>query len=144
MTVAQFIVEDFHKNTLDSLDPETVRQIRRKVLFAGAKVIEKETQTYIYDEHRMSGDMSRSVKQSDIHEDIDGIWVEIYPQGSDRRGVSNEMKNKIIIIGYNSRASGKSTRIKDPYVKKLRDRVEPRVLAVMEYQFNLCMEELNR
>lgn len=144
MTVAQFVVEDFHKNTLDMLDPETVRQIRKKVLWAGAKVVEKETQTYIYDEHRASGDLSRSVRQSDIHEDIDSCWVEIYPQGNDRRGVSNEMKNKIIINGYYSRASGKSTRIKDPYVKKLRDRVEPRVLAVMEYQFNLCMEELNR
>ena len=141
--MARFIVDDFHTSTLDALDPQKVREIRRKVLWAGAKVIEKETRNYIYDEHRESGDMSRSVAQSEVHEDLDATWVEVGPEGYDARGVSNELKNKIIIDGYYSKASG-TKKIKDPYVKKLRDRMEPRILSVMEYQFTLCMEEINK
>lgn len=140
--MAKFIVEDFHRTELDQLDPQKVREIRKKVLWAGAKVVERETRDYIYDEHRESGDMARSVAQTDVHEDLDETWVEIYPQGYDSRGVSNEMKSKIIIDGYYSKGTG-TKKIKDPYVKKLRSRLEPRILAVMEYQFNLCMDELS-
>lgn len=141
--MAKFVVDDFHKTELEQLDPMKMREIRKKVLWAGAKVVERETRDYIYNEHRASGDMARSVAQSDIHEDLDSVWVEIYPQGNDARGVSNEMKNKIIIDGYYSKATG-SKKIKDPYVKKLRSRLEPRILSVMEYQFQLCMDELNK
>lgn len=141
--MAQFIVEDFHKTELDQLDPQKVREIMRKVVWAGAKVVEKETRNYIYDEHRESGDMARSVAQTDIQEDIDGVSVEIYPQGEDARGVNNMLKNKIIITGYYSQGTG-AKKIKDPYVKKLRARMEPRILATMEYQFKLCMDELSK
>ena len=142
--MAQFIVEDFQRNTLDALDQATVRQIRKKVLWAGAKVIEKETRNYIFDEHKRTGDLARSITQGEIHEDIDKTWVEVYPQGYDSRGVSNELKSKIIINGYYITVNGKSKRIKDDYVKKMRERLEPRILATMNYQFTLCMEELNR
>ena len=141
--MAKFIIEDFHKTELDQLDTQKVREIRKKVLWAGAKVVEKETRAYIYDEHRESGDLAKSVAQTDIHEDLDSTWVEIYPQGYDSRGVSNELKNKIIIDGYYSKGTG-TKKIKDPYVKKLRERLEPRILSVMEYQFNLCMDELSK
>lgn len=142
--MAQFIVEDFQKTALDALDPATVRAIRKKVLWAGAKVIEKETRNYIFDEHKVSGDLGRSIAQGEIHEDVDRTWVEVYPQGYDSRGVSNELKSKIIINGYYLTVNGKSKRIKDDYVRKMRDRLEPRILATMEYQFTLCMEELNK
>jgi hypothetical protein len=142
--MAQFIVEDFQKTALDALDPATVRAIRKKVLWAGAKVIEKETRNYIFDEHKVSGDLGRSIAQGEIHEDVDRAWVEVYPQGYDSRGVSNELKSKIIINGYYLTVNGKSKRIKDDYIKKMRDRLEPRILATMEYQFTLCMEELNK
>ena len=36
--MAKFIIEDFHRTELDQLDPQKVREIRRKVLWAGAKV----------------------------------------------------------------------------------------------------------
>ena len=59
--MAKFIIEDFHRTELDQLDPQKVREIRKKVLWAGAKVVERETMDYIYDEHRESGDMARSL-----------------------------------------------------------------------------------
>lgn len=141
--MAKFIVEGFHNTALEALTPQKSREIRKKVLWAGAKVIEKEEQSYIFDEHKVSGDLGRSVKQTDVHEDIDACWVEVYPQGYDNRGVSNEMKTKIIVDGYYITANGKSKRVKDNFVKKLRERMEPRILATMEHQFGLCMEELN-
>ena len=139
--MAQFIVEDFHKTTLDALDPATVREIRKKVLWAGAKVIEKETRNYIFDEHKVSGDLGRSIAQGEIHEDVDRAWVEVYPQGYDSRGVSNPMKNIIITQGYYHVRSGKA-RKKDPYLKEMRKRIEPRLNSVMSYQANLTLKEL--
>ena len=142
--MANFIVEDFHKNELDALDPQTMREIRKKVVWAGAKVVEKEMRDYINAHHRVSGEMADSVSQGEVHEDVDSVWVEVYPQGSDSRGVVNEMKNKIINQGYYNTFSGRSQRKKDPYVRNMRKRIEPRVLAVMEQQFTMCMEELNK
>lgn len=143
--MGRFVVEDFHKTALDALDPHTVREIRKKVLWAGAKVVEREMAATIQAKHHVvSGDMMRSVKMGEIHEDIDATWVDVYPQGTDHRGVENQMKAKIIITGYYDRATGKSRRKKDNYLAGMRKKVAPRVRAVMEQQFNMCMEELNK
>lgn len=142
--MAQFIIEDFHRDALDALDPGTVRSIRKKVVWAGARVVEKEMAGYIEQNHRVSGDMARSVTQGPVHEDIDSTWVEVWPQDADSRGVYNEMKHKIIITGYYNVFTGKSFRRKDPYVAKMRKRLEPRIMAVMEQQFTLCMDEINK
>ena len=142
--MAQFIVDDFHKDMLDALDFATVREIRKKVVWAGAKVVEKEMSNYIASNHHISGDMEKSVAQGPIHEDIDSTWVAVWPQGMDSRGVYNEMKHKIINTGYYNTFTGKSHRQKDPYVRKMRKQLEPRIRAVMEQQFKICMDELNK
>lgn len=142
--MAQFVIEDFHKDALDALDPATVRSIRKKVVWAGAKVVEKEMGNYIDAHHHISGELARSVTQGPIHEDMESTWVEVWPQGTDSRGVYNEMKHKIINTGYYNTFTGKSHRKKDPYVKQMRKQLEPRILAVMEQQFTLCMDELNK
>lgn len=141
--MARFVVEDFHREGLEALDLKTVREIRKKCLIAGAKVVEKETRNYIYQSHRRSGELGRSVAPGTVHEDVDSSWIEVAPQGDDARGVSNEMKAKIIVNGYYNRFSGKSKRKKDNFLPKIRKRVEPRIRSVMEYQFDLCMKEIN-
>lgn len=142
--MAQFIVDDFHKNALDALTPEVSREIRKKVVWAGAKVIEKETRLYIEAHHHITGGLAKSVAQGDIHEDIDSTWVEVWPQGTDSRGVVNEMKQKIINVGYYNVFTGTKHRAVDPYVQKTRKRLEPRIMSVMQAQFQLCMDELNK
>ena len=143
--MAKMVVEDFHKNEIDALDSNTVRSIMKKCLWAGAKVVEKEMQQTIEANHHVvTGSMKNAVAQGDIHEDIDGCYVEIYPQGTDPRGVSNEMKNKIINTGYYNVATGRGIRKKDPYIRKMTKNVAPKVRAVMEYQFKLCMDELTK
>ena len=141
--MAKFVVEDFHKTALDALDDRTVRDIRKKVVWAGAKVVEKEMKNRIdVKGHVVNGWMRDSVAMGEIHEDIDATWAEVYPQGTDPRGVSNAMKNQIINKGYYNKGSGRKFK-KDPFWEQERKKLEPRILSVMEYQYDLCMKEIN-
>ena len=90
--------------------------------------------------HSLSGDLAKSVKQTEIQEGVEESSVEIYTQGYDSRGVSNPMKNVIITQGYYHVRTGK--RKKDPYLKEMRKRIEPRLNGVMSYQMELTMREL--
>jgi len=138
MTYSDFALED----RLRKLDENFRREVTRKVLWAGAKVIEKEMQNAIAERHHIAtGDMQRSVKQTEIHEGPEECWVEVYTQGTDRRGVSNEMKNVIINKGYYHKGTGAKKK-KDPYLKDMRKRIEPRVQSVMNYQMKLTLKEL--
>ena len=143
--MARMVIDEFHQTELDALEPNVVRGIIKKCLWAGAKVVEKEMKNTIEQRHHVvHGYMRDSVSQGEIHEDIDKSYVDIYPQGTDPRGVSNEMKNKVIVNGYYSVVTGKGKRKKDPYIDKMSKQIAPRVLSVMNYQFNLSMEELKK
>ena len=143
--MAKMIVEDFHKDELDALEPGVVREIVKKCLWAGAKVVEKEMKNTIEQRHHVvHGYMRDAVSQTEVYEDLDRSYVDIYPQGTDPRGVVNEMKNKIIVNGYYDIVTEKSSRKKDPYIQKMSKEIAPRVRSVMNYQFNLCMDELKK
>lgn len=137
MTYSDFAME----KKLQSLESNFRREVTRKVLWAGAKVVEKEMRAEILKKHSQSGDLAKSVQQTEIQEGVEESSVEIYTQGYDRRGVSNPMKNVIITQGYYHVRSGK-TRKKDPYLKEMRKRIEPRLNSVMSYQANLTLKEL--
>ena len=140
--MAKMEYSDFSlEEKLRNLEGNFRREVTRKVLWAGAKVVEKEMRGEIEKRHKVSGDLARSVKQTEIQEGIDESSVEIYTQGYDSRGVSNPMKNVIITQGYYHVRSGK-TRKKDPYLKNMRKRIEPRLNSVMNYQMELTLKEL--
>ena len=140
--MAKMEFSDFSlEEKLRNLEGNFRREVTRKVLWAGAKVVEKEMRGEIEKRHKVSGDLARSVKQTEIQEGIDESSVEIYTQGYDSRGVSNPMKNVIITQGYYHVSSGKK-RKKDPYLKEMRKRIEPRLNSVMSYQANLTLKEL--
>ena len=142
--MAQFIIDDFHEDALSKLTPEVCREIRRKVVWAGAKVLEKEDRLYVEAHHIVSGSLAKSYAQGEIHEDIDSTWVEVGPQGQDSRGVMNEMKQQIINTGYYNVFTGRKFKAVDPYIRKTRERLAPRIMSVMQKQFELCMEEINK
>ena len=54
------------------------------------------------------------------------------------------MKDKIIQVGYWNRETGSSRKKRDPYMSKsrVRARIAPKLLAVMNYQMKLCLEEI--
>ena len=137
MTYSDFAME----KKLQSLESNFRREVTRKVLWAGAKVVEKEMRAEIDKKHSLSGDLAKSVKQTEIQEGVEESSVEIYTQGYDSRGVSNPMKNVIITQGYYHVSSGKK-RKKDPYLKEMLKRIEPRLNSVMSYQANLTLKEL--
>lgn len=140
--MAKMEFSDFSlEEKLRNLEGNFRREVTRKVLWAGAKVVEKEMRGEIEKRHKVSGDLARSVKQTEIQEGIDESSVEIYTQGYDSRGVSNPMKNVIITQGYYHVRSGKA-RKKDPYLKNMRKRIEPRLNSVMNYQMELTLKEL--
>ena len=143
--MAKWIVQDEHKTALEMLDDATQREIRRKMVESGAKVLIKEMQASIESNHHVvSGSMKNSVAASKVYEDIDSTSIEVYPQGTDPRGVSNEMKAQIINYGYYNRDTGYRIKKKDFFLNdKFRKKCEPHINGVMNYTFQLCMEELN-
>lgn len=143
--MAKWIVEDVHKTALEQLDDATQRAIRRKMVENASKVLIKEMQASIESNHHVvSGSMKNSVAASKVYEDIDSTSIEVYPQGTDPRGVSNEMKAQIINYGYYNRDTGYRIKKKDFFLNdKFRKKCEPHINGVMNYTFQLCMEELN-
>ena len=138
MTFTGFNVED----KLEKLETGFRREVTHKVLWAGSKVLEKEMKNAISQNHHViTGSMRDSVAATEIVEDLDSSSVEVFTQGIDSRGVSNEMKNKIINYGFYNKAAHSFRKQTDPYLRKLRKRLEPRLQAVMSEQFSICMEE---
>lgn len=144
--MARWIVEDVGRSVLDALDIETNRRIRREMVTNGAKVLVKEMQETIQERHHIrSGGMKQGVAAGTVYEDIDGTSIDVWPQGEDRRGVSNEMKAKIINYGFYHVASGKRQKKTDYFLNdKFRKKCAPRIVAVMQATLSKCMEELNR
>lgn len=145
--MANWVVSDeAWKTQLDALDNATAREIRRKMVENGAKVLVKEMQATIESRHHVvSGEMRNSVAPGKVQEDVDGTSIEVYPQEYDPRGVSNEMKAKIINYGYYNQYTGKRYKKTDMFLnEKFRKKCAPHILAVMNATFSICMEELNK
>jgi hypothetical protein len=130
---------EFEKK-LDQLAGALRVDVTRELLEAGAKVVAKEMQQAIHDNHKISGDMMRSVAPTEVHMDVDFSSIEVYTQGTDSRGVKNEMKNVIISQGYYYRGV-QNKRKPDQYLKGMRKRVEPRVQAVMSEQMRISLQK---
>lgn len=144
--MARWIVEDVGRTMLENLDFETNRRFRRKMVENGAKVLVKEMQEVIQERHHVrSGGMKQGVAAGTVYEDVDGTSIDVWTQGDDRRGVSNEMKAKMINFGYYNIATGKRWKKKDYFLnEKFRKKCAPRIVAVMQATLSKCMEELNR
>ena len=80
--MARWEVEDFGKSILDKLDNDTNRKIRREMVRNGAKVLQKEMQLATEARHHVVNHwMKDSIAAGEVHEDIDGVSIEVYPQG---------------------------------------------------------------
>lgn len=138
MEYSDFALEE----TLGKLAGDFHRQVTEKVLYAGGKVLVKEMQNAIEENHHVrSGAMKRSVAMSEVYSGIGSSYVEVGTEGTDSRGVSNAMKNQFINYGRHNRYFG-SKQKRDPYLSRLRKRIEPRLNAVMTYQMELILREL--
>ena len=144
--MARWEVEDFGKSILDKLDNDTNRKIRREMVRNGAKVLQKEMQLATEARHHVVNHwMKDSIAAGEVHEDIDGVSIEVYPQGEDPRGVSNEMKMQIINHGYYHVLTGEKRGKKDFFLNdKFRKKCAPRIVSVMQATLAKCMEQINK
>ena len=81
----------------------------RRLVEAGAEALVKTTKADIRNYHHVrTGEMERSVEPGLYHETLEGGWMDVYPQGTDSRGVSNAKKAFVINYGYGKKRTAKT------------------------------------
>lgn len=123
---------------LAKLERETVRRL----VEAGAEAVIAETEESIRSHHHIgkTGSMMSNVKAGMYHEELDGGWMEVYPQGNDPRGVSNAKKAFVINYGYGGRRTRKTG---DKFITGNKRRVESAVAAAMQKENEKIINEAN-
>ena len=97
---------------LDKLGRDSVKTI----VMAGAEQCRQDFQNVIGSYHHIkTGSMQQNVRPGIYHEDLNSGWVEVYPQGTDGRGVDNAKKAFIIDRGYGAR---RTKRTGDKFITK--------------------------
>lgn len=140
--------EDIESKLSKLEDGPKLRELTRRVVYAGAKVLEKEIKASMeqagHVRHHGGDWMQGSVSMGEILQEPGRTSVLVGPTGEDPRGVSNEMKDKIIQTGYWNRETGRGRTKRDPYMDKAgtRKRIEPRLQAVMQYEMTKSLEEI--
>ena len=111
---------------LDKLSRDGIKTI----VMAGAdKCVQDMKQVIGSNHHVRTGNMQQNVKPGTYHEDLNSGWVEVYPQGSDGRGVSNAKKAFIIDRGYGGRRTEKTG---DKFITKNQRQFKSDVEAAMQ------------
>lgn len=120
-------------------------QMAQQMLAAGADELKTLWQKEIRAHgHVDTGDMVESVAATEAKKSGDGLMVEVYPQGKDRKGVSNAEKAYLLHYGWKGRRSkirksgerGKNARRGDHFVDAIEaaapDAVEKAMAAAMD------------
>ena len=125
--------EDFD-GKLDRLGRTAIKNI----VMAGAEQCVKDLQSVIGTyRHIRSDSMKDNVRPGVYHEDLNSGWVEVYPQGTDSRGVSNATKAFVIDrgIGRNPtiRSGGKQkNKTGDKFITKNQKQFQTDVARAMQ------------
>lgn len=111
---------------LDKLGRDAVKTI----VMAGADKCSEDMQKVIGEYHHVrTGSMKANVRPGIYHEDLGSGWVEVYPQGSDSRGVSNAKKAFVIDRGYGARRTKKTG---DKFITKNQKQFKADVSTAMQ------------
>lgn len=104
----RLIVEDI--SAIDaSLEQLGSRENAKRIVQAGsaAAVAEMQKRTAEY-RHILTGEMKAAFAPGIYHEDIDKCWQDVYPQGTDSRGVSNAKKAFVTNYGRGKKRTAKT------------------------------------
>ena len=122
---------------LGKLNRDTIREI----VMAGAEACGVETRSRTEQaRHVKNRDMLNSVAPAKYHEDVNSGWVEVYPQGYDRRGVSNAKKAFVINYGYGGR---RTKRTGDKFITGQKNRMEEAVKKAMQAESDRIIQSIN-
>jgi hypothetical protein len=138
MAKFEYVPDDGMDAALERLGREGIRAI----VMAGAAAAVKEMQDDIgaY-RHVKTGNMQKAVGPGAYHEDLGSAWVEVYPQGSDDRGVSNAKKAFVINYGYGGRRTKKTG---DKFITGNKKKREQAVGNAMQAESGRLIDEMNR
>ena len=126
---------DFDTN-LDKLGRDGIRAI----VMAGAEGCAKEMSAGIRQyRHVRTGSMAQNVRPGNYHEDPEASWCEVYPQGSDARGVSNAKKAFVINYGYGKRRTAKTG---DKFITGNKKKYEASVAKAMQEESDRVVAQL--
>lgn len=121
---------------------EMDRGMIRGIVMAGAEACTKEMQNLIGAYHHVkTGSMQQNVRPGQYHEDMNSGWVDVYPQGSDARGVSNAKKAFVINYGYGKRRTKKTG---DKFITGNQKRMEQGVFTAMQAESDRRIAEINK
>lgn len=133
---------------LEGLDSAMKRNGIRRIVEAGAKAAAEEMTGNIQKyRHVKTSSMIGAVAGADYRETFDGGEMQVYPQGTDSRGVSNAMKAYVINygIGQNpTRRSGKRrtpNRTGDKFITGNFKNAEPKIQAAMAAEASAVLRE---
>lgn len=133
--------------TLERLDASMRRGGIRRIVEAGAKVAVDEMRAAISNHHVKRGSMRDSTGMAEYHETLEGGSVNVYPQGTDSRGVKNALKAFVINYGLGnnpttrSRGRREANKTGDKFITGQFNRTKPRIQEAMEAEAHRIFED---
>ena len=145
--VAKFsMVGEEAMDMLSRLDDSMRREGIRRIVEAGGAASAAEMSKIIQNAHHVrTGQMLASVAPGEYQEFFGGGAINIYPQGTDSRGVSNALKAFVTNygIGRNPTKKGRPNRTGDKFITS-EERVTDSVVAqAMQAEADRIAEEFN-
>ena len=126
---------------IDGVLTRLSREAIREVVMAGAAACVEETKKNVQQyRHVVTGSMLEGVAPGKYHEDYGSGWVEVYPQGTDSRGISNAEKAFVINYGYGKR---KTARTGDKFITGQTKTMEDIVARAMQAKSDEIISKLN-
>ena len=123
---------------LEQLGRDGVKTVVMSGADACVKVMQDMVEAY---HHVVTGDMKSAVAPAKYHEDLNSAWVEVYPQGSDRRGVSNAVKAFVTNYGHGKKKGRKSG---DKFITGNKNKMQTVVTAAMQAASDRLIQEINK
>lgn len=116
MTMAKMTIDGMDElvGTLDRVESGMKRTGIRRIVEAGAQTAIDEMRTEIANHHVRHGNMRDSTGMAEYHETMDGGSANVYPQGTDSRGVRNALKAYVINYGIGGNPTIRSRKKRIP------------------------------
>lgn len=112
----------------------------RRIVEAGADAAVEHMRERIDEMHRIEGDMRDGVAKGQYRETLGGGSMDVYPQGTDRKGVDNALKAFVINYGRGGTRKRKS-KLGDHFIDR-DTAAEEIVLAAMQRETEAVMAEI--
>ena len=127
---------ELQEKRLNSLGRDAIRKIVEAGAGAAARVMAEETRAR---QHVRTGDMLDAIGMNEYREYLGGGSTEVYPQGSDRKGVRNA--TKAYVINYGRGGTRGRSRMGDKFITGNERKTEDAVERAMQAESDRLIAE---